>query len=131
MERKRNTSRLTLIGMVAGAACMVGSALSAETFLLMAEEEGCMWCARWNKDVSTEYPLTAEGRAAPLRRVDIHKTLPEGIELDSALRLTPTFVLVKDGREVSRIEGYPGEDFFWGLLNRMLTQADVAVGGEG
>ena len=30
--------------------------------------------------------------------------------------------LVDDGRELSRIEGYPGEDFFWGLLEMMLTE---------
>ena len=91
----------------------------------MAEEEGCIWCAAWNRDVSTEYPKTGEGRAAPLLRIDIHKPLPEGLELEKKLRFTPTFVLVRDGREVSRLEGYPGEDFFWGLLQRMLTNAGV------
>jgi hypothetical protein len=35
---------------------------------------------------------------------------------------TPTFVLVEDGQELARIEGYPGEDFFWGLLARMLEE---------
>jgi len=38
---------------------------------------------------------------------------------------TPTFVLMGDGVEVGRMEGYAGEDFFWGLLGRMLSQADA------
>ena len=42
--------------------------------------------------------------------------------LVSPIRFTPTFVLVDDGREIGRIEGYPGEDFFWGLLERLLLQ---------
>jgi hypothetical protein len=29
-------------------------------------------------------------------------------------------VLVENGAEIGRIEGYPGEDFFWGLLKQML-----------
>jgi hypothetical protein len=36
---------------------------------------------------------------------------------------TPTFVLVEDGTEAGRIEGYPGEDFFWPLLAKLIAQA--------
>jgi hypothetical protein len=38
-------------------------------------------------------------------------------------------VLVKDGVEVARLEGYPGEDFFWGLLGRMLSEHTDHEGG--
>ena len=129
MDGQRNTLRMAFLAAIAAAASLFGSALSAETFLLMAEEDGCMWCARWNRDVAPEYPITAEGRAAPLRRIDIHAPVPDEITLKSSLRFTPTFVLVQEGHEVSRIEGYPGEDFFWGLLQRMLTDAGENLGG--
>lgn len=95
----------------------------ADLSLLMFEEVGCVWCARWNADVSTEYPITPEGLAAPLRRLDIHDPLPDDLVLSSRPRFTPTFVLVEDGEELGRIEGYPGEDFFWGLLARLLERA--------
>lgn len=95
----------------------------AEMALLMFEEAGCMWCARWNAEVSPEYPITPEGLAAPLHRLDIHDPLPEDLTLASRPRFTPTFVLVEDGAELGRIEGYPGEDFFWGLLARMIERA--------
>ena len=97
---------------------------SAEVTLVMVEEEGCIWCARWNRDISVEYPKTAEGRAAPLRRVDI-RDIPEDLDLASRPQFTPTFILVRDGVELSRLEGYAGEDFFWGLLGRMLTDAGI------
>ena len=129
MDGQRNTLRMAFLAAIVAAASLFGSALSAETFLLMAEEDGCMWCARWNRDVAPAYPITAEGRAAPLRRIDIHAPVPDEITLKSSLRFTPTFVLVQDGHEVSRIEGYPGEDFFWGLLQRMLTDAGENLGG--
>lgn len=97
---------------------------SAEVNLVMVEEEGCIWCARWNRDVSVEYPKTAEGRAAPLRRVQI-RDIPDDLTLTSQPQFTPTFILVRDGVELSRLEGYAGEDFFWGLLDRMLTDAGI------
>ena len=95
---------------------------AAETYLLMAEQEGCIYCARWNEEVGDAYAKTPEGQAAPLRRRDIRDDTDD-IELARPLHFTPTFVLVQDGVERSRIEGYPGEDFFWGLLGRMLDEA--------
>ncbi len=92
----------------------------ADTILLMIEEPGCIWCARWNEDVGVEYPITPEGLAAPLVRAQIRDGVPDGITLASRPRFTPTFIVVTDGVEVGRIEGYPGEDFFWGLLGRIL-----------
>lgn len=106
-------------------ACLLCSALvfvppakSAE--LLMFEEEWCVWCDRWNDEVGVVYAKTVEGQRAPLRRIDIHGAFPDGIQLSSRPQYTPTFVLIEDGVEVGRIEGYPGEDFFWGLLDRLL-----------
>lgn len=98
---------------------------AADTYLLMAEEEGCFWCARWNSEISEIYPKTAEGRAAPLRRFDIRAEHPADVTFASRVHYTPTFVLVQDGAEVGRIEGYPGEDFFWGLLAMMLEKAQI------
>ena len=43
--------------------------------------------------------------------------------LASEVRFSPTFVLLRDSVEVSRIEGYPGEDHFWGLLGMALKRA--------
>lgn len=82
-----------------------------------------MWCARWNAEIAPIYPKTPEGQAAPLRRIDVNDPIPDDLTLKTAPHFTPTFILVDDGIEVARIEGYPGEDFFWGLLGVMLKQA--------
>jgi thioredoxin-related protein len=92
--------------------------------LVMVEEHGCVWCEQWNEDISGIYPKTEEGQKAPLRRIDIHDDIPADLEFSKSLHYTPTFVLMKNGREAGRIEGYPGEDFFWGLLGRLLDQAN-------
>lgn len=104
------------------ASSLFATSARAEMQLLMFEEPGCVWCARWNADVGGEYPITPEGQAAPLVRLQLRDPLPDDLTLISRPRYTPTFVVVRDGTEIGRIEGYPGEDFFWGLLGRILEQ---------
>lgn len=104
-------------------------AARADEVLLMLDAPGCHWCQRWDAEVGVVYDKTAEGRAAPLRRHDIHAPLPKGVILVKKAHYTPTFVLLKDGAEVGRIEGYPGEDFFYGLLQNLLKKADRTTGG--
>lgn len=98
--------------------------VAADVRLLMAEERGCYWCAQWNDDISHIYPKTAEGQAAPLMRYDLHAEQPD-VTFARRVSFTPTFILVQNGVEVGRIEGYPGEDFFWGLLGQMLDRANI------
>ncbi len=102
---------------------------AAELRLVMVEEAGCAWCARWNAEIGPIYPKTEEGAAAPLMRLDIGATRDSGIIFDRRLSFTPTFVLVKDDAEVARLEGYPGEDFFWPLVADMIASAEE--GDEG
>lgn len=100
--------------------------------LVMVEQPGCSYCEAWHDQVAPEYPKTAEGRFAPLVRVQLREGAPEGVTFDRPAVFTPTFILVEDGEELARIEGYPGEDFFWGLLGRMLEDhTDFNEEGDG
>jgi len=92
----------------------------------MAEEDGCFWCARWNNELGHIYPKTAEGKAAPLKRYDLHSQTPD-VTFATRVHFTPTFILVENGVELGRIEGYPGEDFFWALLAQMITRAGISL----
>jgi thioredoxin-related protein len=97
-------------------AFLILSALPAsaqDLTMVMVEQEGCIYCARWDAE------------AAPLRRVDL-RDLPGGIAFDGPPVLTPTFVLVRDGSELSRLEGYDPQ-FFWPIVERMV--ADAEAGG--
>lgn len=89
--------------------------------LVMVEQRGCNWCERWDAEIAAAYPKTPEGKAAPLRRVDLH-ALPDAMTFASPPRYTPTFVLMVDNVEAGRIEGYPGEDFFWLMLAALLDE---------
>ena len=125
-----HTVRTLALGALA-ALTLCGPARAAE--LIMVEQRGCIYCKMWHDDVGPdEYARTAEGEFAPLRRIDLHEPRPGDIVFATPLRITPTFVLVADGRELARVEGYPGEDFFWGLLGMMLkTHTDFDEGGTG
>lgn len=104
---------------------MSAASARAELQLMMAEEPGCLWCARWNEEIGPIYPKTEEGAAAPLRRVNLLDPMPSDIVLARRINYTPTFILLVEGIETNRIEGYPGDDFFWGLLGQMLEQEGV------
>jgi hypothetical protein len=90
--------------------------------LVMFEDPGCPWCRRWHAEIGSAYPLTAEGQIAPLRRVDIRDQAAAGVSLAQPVTATPTFVLADEGREVGRIVGYPGTEFFYPLLGDLLKR---------
>lgn len=90
--------------------------------LVMFEQKSCEWCIRWHAEIGPIYPKTEEGRQAPLRRVDIHEPMPDDLAWMKGERFTPSFALIEDGREIGRIRGYPGQDFFWGLLGQMIEK---------
>ncbi|MBS0232248.1 MAG: thioredoxin family protein [Proteobacteria bacterium] len=94
----------------------------AATELLMFEQKGCTWCALWHEEIGPIYPKSAEGKLAPLRELDVRHP-PSSLALASPIVFAPTFVIVKDRKEVGRITGYPGADFFWGLLSRILLDS--------
>lgn len=88
--------------------------------LVLVETAGCGFCARWRAEVGPAWAAAPEGRAAPLRTVDL-KALRLGGG-DVALsgpppRLAPTFLLVVDGREAGRIEGYANDFAFWSQVD--------------
>lgn len=119
MNATANVMRALL---VASALLLPAAAGSAE--LLMFERAGCVWCERWDREVGPGYDKTAEGRAAPLRRIDLGKGGPPEPALAKPVRYTPTFVLVFEGREIGRITGYLSNDTFWGLLGKMLADIE-------
>jgi thioredoxin-related protein len=101
-------------------ALLLLSAVEAQAAeLLMYRRAGCPWCAAWDQAIGPVYPKTELGRLLPLRHVDLAEDRQPPVSLVRPVRYTPTFVLVEDGREVGRIEGYPGEEFFWSRLEAL------------
>lgn len=116
-------SRAALFGII----CFIfGAAQANAAELIMFERAGCSWCEAFDREIAPIYQKTEEGLRAPLRRVDTEKPLPPDLAFIEVERLTPLFVLVDRGREIGRIRGYAGEDFFWGLLDELMKKLDAS-----
>jgi hypothetical protein len=98
------------------------SAPASAAELLMYRTAGCPWCAAWDQKIGPIYPKTDEARRAPLRMIDLGHAGAPDVALTRPVRYTPTFVLVDGHREIGRIEGYPGEASFWGLLDALIAK---------
>lgn len=116
-------------GLAAGCLTVGGAAISVllppaadAAELVMFEQDGCVWCAKFNAEIAPGYAKSEEGRIAPLRRVDIHGAIPADLSDIPVERFTPTFVLVEDGEEIGRIRGYPGSEFFWYLVDELIAK---------
>ena len=92
--------------------------------LLMFDSSVCEWCDMWREEVGPVYPKTDEGKRLPLRVISIYENLPAAYQPMKKIVFTPTFVLWHEGREIGRIVGYLGEDFFWGQLGELIEQLD-------
>lgn len=111
----------TLVAAIVAAGMLLPGVAQASE-LLMFEQAGCVYCARWDRDVGSLYEKTPESKSLPLRRIDIQNQKASGITLASPVRYTPTFVVVDNGREVGRITGYSNDDSFWGLLDALAAK---------
>jgi len=103
------------------AVLLLSATAAAAMELVMFRQAGCPWCAAWDREVGPVYPKTELGRRVPVRFVDLGRAR-DTAGLKSPVRFTPTFVLFDGGREIGRIEGYPGQDFFWGLLENLVPK---------
>lgn len=117
-------SRLTFVRGITLVIYLVAgmSSVGQAAELVMFRQALCEWCEVWDDEVGVVYNKTQEGRQVPIRQIDIHDQRPDDLRSIRPVVFTPTFVLVDDGKEIGRILGYPGEDFFWGLLNQMLKK---------
>ncbi len=94
---------------------------SEKYHLVYVEQQGCVYCEIWDEEIAHIYPKTPEGQFAPLIKLDISNY---EIKMDyvEPVVFTPTFILTKNLSEISRVEGYIGDDLFWGMLEVMLKR---------
>jgi len=112
-----------LIGAVAAGTIVATAIPRADAAeLVYVFEPGCAYCRLWDREIAPVYPKTAEAARAPLQAIDKRDPALASLKLASPVRYTPTFVLMEKGAELGRIEGYPGEDFFWGRLAALLER---------
>jgi thiol-disulfide isomerase/thioredoxin len=117
--RISNLSGLVLLGLLLSA-----GARGAE--LLYFFSPSCGYCKAFDEEVGKIYPQTDAGHIAPLRRVEVDpesfQPLERGLSIDPGT--VPAFILVDDGQEVARLNGYSGDELFWMSMQRMLDMLE-------
>ncbi len=118
-----------ILGLAGATLLALSTPLVAQPELVMVEQDGCVYCRRWHTEIGESYARSDFGQAMPLRRVDLHD-LPDDLSPARAVVFTPTFLLMDDGTELSRAEGYAGAELFWmqmELLSRALPSERPAA----
>jgi hypothetical protein len=95
--------------------------------LMMLDKPGCVYCLAWDRQIGPGYAASPQGASAPLFRVDINGPFPNGLALARRPFATPTFILLRKGIEIGRIEGYPGREGFYPRLQEILREAGRAA----
>lgn len=116
----------------AGALCVNSPApvqamdLARATVLVMIEDRGCPFCARFDAEARDSYVNSREGLMAPLVR---YRRGDPAIAFLERVVYSPTFVLLVDGREIGRAVGYQGAELFWMEIARLMAKAGLPSAG--
>ncbi len=112
-----------LAGLI-GVTAFAGAASAAE--LVVVGSARCPYCLAWEREIGHSYAKSGEARQAPLRRINIEDGRPSDLAELEVVHVTPTFILVQDGHEIGRIQGYTGAQSFWPRLHGLLSRLHAA-----
>ena len=94
--------------------------------LLVVHDDACGEYTRWRQEVAPGYAATPEGRAAQVLAVAAEGPWPDGLAIASRPRQSPSFILLRGGIEIARMEGYSSPEDFRARLGRMLQASGSA-----
>jgi len=97
--------------------------------LVMVEQPGCLYCALWHEEIGVAWPKTPLGQQLGLQQVQLSEVKEQPFTTARPVTFTPTFLLIVNGSEAARLEGYAGAHFFWPLLEGMVDKAGIAKDG--
>ena len=93
--------------------------------VLVFEAAGCRYCVAFRDNLGARYLSSTTNTAAPLRYIDATRLDPNAFQLRTEITIVPTIVLMQDGREVDRVEGYPVSEALFGMVkSRVGTGAE-------
>jgi thioredoxin-related protein len=94
---------------------------AAAAELVYVELKSCVYCMRFNRQMARAYRTSEIGRQIPLRPVNLNRRWPADLKNVDRPPYTPVFILVEDGREIGRFNGYTGPSQFNRELKRLLN----------
>lgn len=91
--------------------------------LVVMEAPGCTYCTLFRRDVLPSYQASERAKDVPIRFVDINDEAASALGLDGPVDVVPTFVVLQNNKEIGRIPGYTGPEFFFHTMNYLLSSA--------
>ncbi len=91
--------------------------------LVVMEAPGCTYCGIFRRDVLPSYEASERAKELPVRFLDVNDTAVAELELQTSVNIVPTFIVVKDNKEIGRIPGYVGPEDFYHSINYLLSIA--------
>ena len=114
--------RLVAALAIALTALQMSATASWAAQLVYVQWDKCGYCLRFNREMAGAYAASAAGRKFPLRWVDVLGGWPADLKHVSRPSYTPVFILVENGREIGRFDGYAGPQTFKRNLQSLLQK---------
>ena len=89
--------------------------------LLYFYSDTCAYCKKWENEIANIYLKTEFEDEFKLSFINVFSNVKlENYGISKTVKVTPTFIFVKDKMEVGRIEGYNGQDLFWWQVDEII-----------
>ena len=95
---------------------------AADSRLIMVTSDHCPSCQAWELNIGKVYDKSPYATSLPLTRVEIGSKMPGGVTFQKPVVGTPTFLIIQNGQEIGRQNGYHDAEMFWWWLSEYTAK---------
>ena len=107
-------------------ACINSTYAEVRGKLLYFYSDTCAYCKAWENEIANIYLKTEFEDQFKLSFIDFSSNADfEKYGISKIVKVTPTFIFVKDKTEVGRIEGYNGQELFWWQVDEIIKSGNL------
>ena len=107
-------------------ACINSTYAEVRGKLLYFYSDTCAYCKAWENEIANIYLKTEFEDQFKLSFIDFSSNAVfEKYGISIIVKVTPTFIFVKDKTEVGRIEGYNGQELFWWQVDEITKSGSL------
>lgn len=92
--------------------------------LIVLEVPNCTYCDVFRSVVLPRYQKSKRAGDLPIRFLDLNDPAADQLKLSSAVTIVPTVVMMREGAEIGRINGYMGPEAFFQSVSRTFGSAE-------
>ena len=107
-------------------ACINSTYAEIRGKLLYFYSDTCAYCKAWENEIANIYLKTEFEDQFKLNFIDFSSNADlKKYGISKIVKVTPTFIFVKDKMEVGRIEGYNGQELFWWQVDAIIKSSSL------